>query len=429
MKGSALYQRSLAIKALMAIGVAAIALFVGVTLYQRLKGRLEYPPGPDQEEYLAAGVSFIEHFVFFWKSPVYSLWLGIFYILSGNNLEICFYLEKTVSVMLMSGSVGYFGWRLFDSRTGILLGVWVLNCKYLLSEHNNSHTLAACLFVAGALCLFLPNQNARVPVLLLLLFLSAQVRAEMWLPLLGVVVYLAATSLRLRAKPVSFKRLVTAQAAKYWISCGAVAAVLIVLFSLRQGSENKYDLINEAFAQNYGANYADRYNLSAQYPNPWGAGHEIMAKAMPGATTLIGAITQYPSATLEHILYNVRISIRAFPAASLGMDQPAMMAVLLALYVASFVFWKRPISYLQRWDALPEESRRLLIVWASASALLILNTYIFRVAARYYIQLIPAQLMLIAFALRAVMNKVRWRMYNAARVEQATASGSVEAER
>lgn len=424
MKGSALYHRSLAIKTLMTIGAAAIALSMGVTLYQRLKGRLEYPPGTDQEEYLAAGAGFVERFAFFWKSPVYSVWLGFFYVLSGKNLGTTFYLEKTVSVLLLSGLVGYLGYRLFDLRTGALLGIWILNCKYLLAEYNNSHTLTACLFVASALCLLLPNRNARIPASLLLLLLSVKVRSEMWLPMFGILAYLAITYLKPQVVQSLFKRPDGARVMKHWVGYGAVAVVLMALFSLRQGSEYKYDLINEAFAQNYGANYVDRYNLSNQYPNPWGAGHEIMAKTMPGANTLIGAITQYPSVIMEHVLYNVRVSIRAIPAASLGIDQPALMVIALALYIASFAFWKRPASYLQRWEAWPEETRRLLAVWALASLLLILNTYVFRVAARYYIQLVPAQLMVIAFVFRAAMNKMRRGAQNLAGEKQA-ASGRV----
>lgn len=395
------------LRALKIIGSAAVVTFMVVALYQHFKARLVYPPGPDQEEYLAAGAAFVERFVFFWKSPVYGCWLGFFYVLSGKDLETTFYLEKAASVFLLSGLVGFLGSRLFDLRTGVLLGVWVLNCKYLLSEYNNSHTLTGCLFVASALCLLLPNRNARIPASLLLLFLSIKVRAEMWLPGFGVLAYLSVTHLRAQFGQPPFERLKGAWSLRFWVGCGAVVLVLMAVFSLRQGTEHKYGLINEAFAQNYAANYVERYDLSGRFPDPWAAAHEIMNGAMPGANTIVGAIELYPSAVLGHVLYNVRASIKAIPAASMGMDRPGLMVVAVALYLASFAYGKRPVSYLQRWEVLPEETRRLLVVWTLASLLLIVSTYIFRVAARYYIQTIPTQLMLIAFILRAAMNKMR----------------------
>lgn len=384
---------------------AACALIALASLASyRLFQRIPYPPGIDQEEYLAAGRSFAEQFVFFWKSPLYSAWLGIFHFLSGGNQEFCFFLEKAVSVLLLALLVAYLGRLLFDTRTGLLLGVWVVNCKYLIWEVNNSHTLTACLLVAGALSLFLPNERARVPLALLAVFLSTQVRAEMRLPLAAMIVYVLWSWGRGLIKQTGASSIFDARAFRWWAGCGAMALALLVLFATRPGGEAKYELANEAFAQNFAANYVDRFGLHERYPHPWGAAHEIMGNAMPGADGLIEAFVKHPREVAAHVLFNIKVSLRALPANVLGVTNRWLMAAVFALYLVSFWLWPQRESYRAKWTALPEETRRMLIAWALGSGLLILNTYLFRVAARYYIQLIPVQTLIIVGVLRAAVE-------------------------
>lgn len=386
-------------------GVLAGAMIALASLASyRLFQSIPYPPGPDQEEYLAAGRSFAEHFVFFWKAPLYSAWLGIFHLLSGGNQQVCFFIEKAVSVLLLALLVAYLGRRLFDTRTGLLLGVWVVNCKYLIWEVNNSHTLTACLLVAGALCLFLPNQRARVPLALLAVFLSAQVRAEMMLPLAALIGYVLWSLGKRLIKRADAASIFDVHALRWWVGCGALALALLLLFASRQGGEAKYELANEAFAQNFAANYVDRFGLHERYPHPWGAAHEIMGNVMPGAQSLTEAVIHHPREVVAHVLFNVKISLRALPANVLGFTQRWLMAAIFVFYLASFWLWPQRDSYRARWAALPEETKRMLVVWALGSSLLVLNTYVFRVAARYYIQLIPVQTILIVFVLRAAVE-------------------------
>lgn len=384
---------------------AACALIaLGALASYQLFQRIPYPPGPDQEEYLAAGRGFAEHFVFFWKAPLYSVWLSVFHLLSGGDQRACFFLEKAVSVLLLALLVTYLGRQLFDVRTGLLLGVWVVNCKYLIWEVNNSHTLTACLLVAGALCLFLPNERARVPLALLAVFLSTQVRAEMRLVLAAMIAYVLWTWSRQWIKRTEARSSFSAGAWRWWAVSGATALALLLLFAARPGGEAKYELANEAFAQNFAANYVDRFGLHERYPHPWGAAHEIMDNVMPGASGLAGAFIKYPREVAAHLLFNIKVSLRALPANVLGVTNRWLMAAIFALYLISFWLWPQPRSYRAKWDALPKETRRLLIVWALGSSLLILNTYLFRVAARYYIQLIPLQTLLFVVALRAALE-------------------------
>jgi hypothetical protein len=368
----------------LAVGLSISAcLAVGWLLYLKLPGYVSYPPGPDQEEYLRAGVTAAERGVFFWKAPLYSLWLSLFYTLSGADPERSFYLEKAASIALLAGLTGFLARRIFDLGATVLATVWVLNCKYLLQEPNNSHTLTACLFTLGAVLVVRAAPGARLPLLLLVTYLATLVRAEMRLPLAAIIAWALLSILKPSLAGGSAGELFSVRAT---VLCAAIAIVIGSLFVLRADNESRYLLADEAFAQNFAANYVERLELSEQYPNPWGEAHAIMQLAMPGARTLTEAIIRYPAEVLRHAFYNVKVSIRAVPAAILGWKSKVVMALALMLYGCLCLFRRnREIG----WYALDDDQRRMLIVWGMASGLLVLNTYLFRSAARYYIQLIP----------------------------------------
>lgn len=386
-----------------------MTLIIGVALYHDLVQRVAYPPGRDQEDYLASGTAVVENFVFFWKAPLYSIWLGIFYMLSGKNLELCFYLEKTISILILAGLTGYLVKRLIDTRTGLLATIWVLNCKYLIIEQNNSHTLTAGLFTLGAISVISVESAARIPVLLLVLYLSTLVRSEMKLTLLVVVLFCLISAVRNMFRksgggPLLDKRSLTA-----CVVCGVIAISLATLITLRPGSENMYPLIDEAFTQNFAANYVDRCRLADQYPRPWQSSRNIMRKVMPGANTMFDAITKYPSLVYEHILYNAKISIRGVPASVLGLDRLWLMAGAFVLYLASYLVWRREGSSLRGWESLSVDSKNLLIVMALSGSTLIVSTLLFRAAARYYIQLVPTLIPGILLFSYLIREKVRSR--------------------
>lgn len=376
----------------LAVGLSISAcLAVGWLLYLKLPGYVSYPPGPDQEEYLRAGVTAVERGLLFWKAPLYSLWLGLFYMLSGADLERCFYLEKAASIALLAGLTGYLAGRIFDLSAAMLAAIWVLNCKYLLQEPNNSHTLTACLYTLGAVLVVRGAPGARLPLLLLATYVATLVRAEMRLPLAAIVALALLSILKPSLAGGSARKLFSVRATAL---CALVAIAIGSFFVLRADNESRYPLADEAFAQNFAANYVERRQLTAQYPNPWGEAHTIMQLAMPGATTLTEAIIRYPMEALHHAFYNVKVSIRAVPAAILGWKSRTVMVLALILYGCLCLFRRNTRV---GWYGLDDDQRRMLIIWVMASGLLVLNTYLFRSAARYYIQLIPILILGVLF--------------------------------
>lgn len=384
--------------------IPAVGLFLTfvVVLNRDLPGRLLYPPVADQQFYLSGGKALAEHFIFLWRAPVYSVWLGGLYLLSGSNLTKTFYVEKIVSVILLALLTARLGYELFDLRTAVLLGVWVLNCKYFLLETNSSHTLAASLWVVSALFLCAPNARVGVPFAFLTLFLSTQARSEMWIPLLAVAAWLGARCIQLKLKqPRGDHRRAFWQSYAYWIVAIISIAALSLLFSARSSPPEEHRLA-VAFGQNFSANYVERLNLQQRFPDPWREWQQVWAEALPNAATPLAALRLYPAELFRHFLYNVKLLARAFPANVVAFDRPVLMALVLLIYLASYGLWGSTKGYLGKWKSLSDEARLRLIVWAVALFALIPISLVLRVAARYYIQLIPIQLLAVAFVTQAI---------------------------
>lgn len=394
---------------------AALPLF-GAILHHGLADRLAYPPMSDQRMYLAGGMEFAERFLFFWRAPLYGAWIGIFHIASGGDPAASFHFEKLTTLLLLGLLVAYLGRLLFDVRTGLLLGVWVLNCKYLVLETNGSHMLAACLFVGSFLCFFIRDRRARLPAALLTLFLSTQVRSEMWIPFCAIVLSLLVLAVKDR---VQGKGRVTSSLARersYWVGGTIVAMGLSVLFYARATPPESHRFA-EAFAMNFAMNYVDRNHLTGEYTAPDLPYTEIWVRALPGVSSsadaierdrgelhLIDAFKRYPSEMLAHVLYNISLSVRGVPAMFLAFDRPMLMLIAFMVYIGSFVVWRRPGP--DRWKSLPENTKRLLVVWSLEACLLIPITLIFRVVARYYIPFAPVAMVFAVFVVRAVLSKV-----------------------
>jgi hypothetical protein len=397
-------------------GLKLLALFfgllvIGVMLYRDLSSRLPYPPMSDQEQYLASGGTFLERFTLEWRTPLYSIWMAGFYLLSGRDVKTCYYLEKVVSVLLLSLLVGWLGRQLFDTRTGLLLGIWVLNCKYLMIETNGSHILPASIFVLSLLCFFLPNRAMRLPAALLLLFISTQARQEMWVPFLAVVGYLAWRAVKRLIRGQASTGRLTLSGLRYWLAVIVIGGGLGLLIFWRLGPPIEHR-INYAFAQTFAYTYVERHHLSEKYPNPWISFEQVIAEAMPAIGTVPAfspwtAMKYYPVETRAHFIYNIKMAIRALPAMVLVLDHPILMLVIFLIYLASYIIWREPGGYLKRWKSIPDDTRRLMIIWILSIFLLILPTIVFNVAARYYIQLIPTELVLVAFIVRLAMDKIK----------------------
>ncbi len=374
-----------------------------MTLQLDLGKRLRFPSGSDQDSYLEAGKEFVEQAVFLWRAPLYSAWMGLFYFMSGEASQLCFFFEKYFSVFLFSLLVAYLGQKLFDLRTGLLMGVWVLNCKYFIIEANGSHAMVGALFTASVLCLLLQNKHTRLPFALFFLFLATQVRIEMWGVFLFVVVAVSIITFR-----GDYRRTIKWAQLKsggvYWLSCLTVGIGLTILFASRP-SFVEPPIPNHAFVQNFAVNYVERKGLLDRYPQPWAAVTRVWEDALPGATDALSAIRMYPNEIGAHFLYNLKLSLKALPANIFAVDNPLLMLVVMVVYFGTHVFWMKPADYLEKWRSIPADTFSLLAIFSIALCLVIPMTMIYRAAARYYIPLIPVQLVITMFAIRVAMSR------------------------
>jgi hypothetical protein len=392
------------------LALSLLAFLIGLlmaALHSGLHDRLAYPPASDQTMYLAGGTDFARHFRFFWRAPLYGAWMGFFYLLAGDDPQSCFYLEKYASFAVFSVSTAYLGYRLFDLRTGMLMGVWALNCKYLALETNGSHVLAATLFVFSLLCL-LRRDAARLPASLLMLFLATQVRSEMWGPFLAIVAVLAAGSIRRRREFVW----------KPWLVCAAIGLGLALLFNSRLSPEEPGRL-SEAFAMNFALNYLDRHPLETERTHEKENWMQVWVDALPGVSPSADAIARdrreirpfdairrYPREMIAHAVYNLKLAVVALPAVFLSFDRRALMLAAIVLYLLSFTVRKGEAMWLGSWDSFPPDAGRLVLGWAVALCLLIPICFVLRVVARYFIPLIPIQIALAVLMLRAITNSL-----------------------
>jgi hypothetical protein len=369
--------------------------------------------------YLAAARYFAHHFIFFWRSPLYGAWMGVFYLVSGCDPQLCFYLEKFASLVVLSLSVAYLGCRLFDIRSGLLMGFWTLNCKYVVLETNGSHALAATLFALSLNCLLLRNQAARVPTALLVMFLSTQVRSEMWVPFLAIVAYLAARSVRKRLSGQGPEFFVTSKMRHYWIICSVIGLGLILLFNARPSPEEPHRF-SEAFAMNFALNYIDRHHLSARNSLAETDWRYIWVNALPGVSRSADAIEldreelhpftavrKYPGEMLIHVAYNLRLAATALPAVFLAFDRRGVMFLIVTGYLLSLALIKKADDRPDKWNSFSREFRYLLLTWSLAICLLVPVSLVLRVVARYYIQLVPIQITSATLIIRATANKIR----------------------
>jgi hypothetical protein len=351
-----------------------------------------------------AGKEFIEEALFQWRAPFYSVWIGLFYLLSGKVLQSCFFLEKHFSVFLLSLLVACLGRKLFDTRTGLLMGIWVLSCKYFIIEANGTHAMVASLYVISMLSLSIRNQYARLPIALFPVFLATQVRVDMWVPLITIVVTIILVLFR-RLSSQSIKQAFAKPSIPYWTGCLVLCVVISVLFASRPGSIEP-PIAGQAFVSNFAVNYVERMNLGDRYPQPWYAVDQILKEAVPGASDTWTTIKMYPFEVKAHVKYNLKLILRALGANVLALDNPLWLLAAALMYFGSYTIGQKPGDYLEKWKAECRNSGPLIVIWFSALCWIIPMTMIFRAAARYYIPLIPLQICIFLFVTRALMNRL-----------------------
>jgi hypothetical protein len=393
----------------------SMLLLLGL-LHHNLSSRLRFPDGADQDVHVASARNFIHNFTFEAKCPLYTAWLSLFCALGKDDPARCFLLEKYVSVFLLSLLTAYLGTALFDKRTGLLLGFWMLNAKYLLLEPNGSNALAAIMFVASALSLCLHHRAIRLPLSLFFFFLSTLARPEMRLPFLIVLMFVlvrgAIRLARRRKRAEKGAAILPGRAVSYWAAAIILSLALSVIINNNLDS-NRWSISN-AFFLGFAVNYVARHNLAEQFPRPWASAYEIIPRAMPevkdpidapGMSGLIHTIQLYPQEFITHVLYNVKVAARVLPAMVLGFDSRLLMLLALAAHLGSYFFIKgsRRENYRQTPRALWQE----LLVWGLAATLVVPVSFVILVLWRYYIPLIPIGMIAVCFIIHRVLDRIQ----------------------
>lgn len=375
--------------------------------HRNLPRRVVYPPISDDQRgmYLQAGQIFADYGTFFQRAPVYGAWLGVIYLLSNRDLKSTFYVDKYVTTFALIFLIACLGWRLFDARTGLMLGIWTLNCKYLILESNGSHTLAACFFAASLLSLLIRRDSVRLPMALFFLFLSAQARSEMYVVLWFILTVLIVQGLkRWRERPLVLSRTAVPYAAGALVVCLALYA----LFAIRRIAPEP-NRLRETFAMSFALNYIERNHLPKTTP-----AYQIWSEVFPAVSpspaelqrdaskvNLVGAAWHYPKQIAAHFVYNVKLAVRALPAMFLGLDRPYLVFGALVLYLGSYFWWKST----PRWPLLPIRVRGQFWLWLLSAFWLVPISLVLNVVARYYIQLLPVFLIGIAMLLHVGLRK------------------------
>jgi hypothetical protein len=222
---------------------------------------LAYPPGTDQQSYLEAGIS-ATHGLLPDRGPLYSVWMAALFELAGPDLHRTFQVEKLVTTLALALTAGLVAGRIFGGATGLLVGAWVMNCKYLLHESNGSHTFAAVVWMTGLLVL-LSSLGPRRPLALIVLFLATQVRTELWVPFLLAAAGVIAREWNVTRRKVGGRPLALSWAAALLIGVAAWAALHANTYRapMQVG-------VRLAFQQGFAVTYVDRHDLRGRFPRP-----------------------------------------------------------------------------------------------------------------------------------------------------------------
>lgn len=384
------------------------AVLISPFLYSSFTQRLPFPSDSDQDEYLKDAQITADQFAFSRFRQLYSSWLAGFYLISGKDLRRCFYLEKTVSVLLLSLLVAFLGLFLFDARTALLLFIWVLNCKYMITEPNGSHALGASMLVASVLCFYLPNRSLRLPASLFILFLSLKVREEMIVPLAFVVSCLLIRA-AYRWKQGAKREPRLAMAKYYWIGGAVVFAAMLALFAARPNSSTS-PYLSILIRTEFAGTYVRRTGLINQLPGKkaWvqEAWDVTYNEKLPGVRNDWDLIRLYPGEELANIIYNLKITPRVAGAMFLAFDRTTIMLAAFLLYFLSFIIWPGRDGHFQRWRPIPRELGTLLVIWAIGTFLIVALVVPLYISSRHYVQLIPAEIIVTMFIVRLAMSKL-----------------------
>jgi hypothetical protein len=373
------------------LAAAMLALHAHLRSYPNLR----YPPGPDQINYLDEAPAFQQHLLVDPKVPLYTVWFSIFYA-TAPDLYWCFYIEHYALVLLLSVLVAFLGYRLFDRRTGLMLGFATLNAKYFVIEPNGSNGLAAAMIVVAALCLT-SRRPLRWPAAIFFLFLSMLARPEMALVLAAALLYLLwrAMAWFRRQRRVSRKLL-----APNWYLWACLVVVLagVTVFVKTHLNQAAPWSPTYAYFTAFAVNYPRRANLTDKYPHAWLETSRIIHDVMPQVTApvsplgsplggIIQAWTLYPRECLGNTFFNVKMTAIILPAILLGFSSRIWMLIAFIAWIGSY--------FVVRGSNRQNFAQTLAGTWQDMIALAVANlsligvTLFFLVMWRYYFPLLP----------------------------------------
>jgi hypothetical protein len=338
---------------------------------------------------------FQQHLLVDSKVPLYTVWFSIFYA-TAPNLYWCFYIERYALVLVLSVLVAFLGYRLFDRRTGLMLGFASLNAKYFVIEPNGSNGLAAVMVVAAALCLT-SRRSLRWPAAVFFLFLSMLARPEMLIPLTLVILYLLwKCAVWIRRQRRGSRRLL----GPGWYQWVCLLIILGAVTAFVKTHANQAAPWSPAYAYfaAFAVNYPKRANLTDKYPRPWSQSAEIIHEVMPQVTEpvsptasplrgIIQAWTLYPKECLSNTAFNVKMAAITLPAIMLGFSSRLFMMIATVAWIGSYFFVRG--SDRQNFAQTPASTWQDLIALAVANLSLIGVTLFFLVMWRYYFPLLP----------------------------------------
>jgi hypothetical protein len=391
------------------VSLLLAAVLLSPFLYRSFTQRFPFPSDSDQDQYLTEAQITAEQFVFAKVRPLYLSWLAGFYLIGGKDLRRALYLEKTVSVLLLSLLIAFLGLMLFDARTALLLFIWVLNCKYMITEPNGSHALAASMLVASVLCFYLPNRALRLPASLFMLLLSIEVREEMIVPVVVISGYLVVRAVYRWKKDARLRQPVQATAKYYWIGAAIVLAAMFALYAARPNNSTS-PYISILIRTEFAGTYVRRTGLIDQLPGKkaWvqEAWDVTYNEKLPGVKNDWDLIRLYPREELANIIYNIKITPRVAGAMFLSFDRPKVMLTAFVLYFLSFIIWPGRDGRFHRWRPIPKEIGSLLVVWAIGTFSIVALVVPLYISSRHYVQLIPAEIIVSMFIVRLAMSKL-----------------------
>lgn len=342
--------------------------------------RFPMDPLEDQSGYLESGALCGDHLLFRWRAPVYAAWLGGLYRLTGRDLGATFYVDKVASVVLVALLSASVALALWGWRAGLLAGTLAANSKYLLSEVNGSHALAAVLFLSSLRLLLMRNARVGRPAALATLFFAAQVRQEAWLPFLIVTTVLAFQAVR-RPRPAFSTR-----DAAPWIVAVVVCLAAVTLFRLRETGFEPHRF-EETFAQNLMLTAQERGRLPATGFNPFLDWRKAWPVLFPGVdpdqpTAPIAAAIANPGQVAGHLWWNLRHLPRTLAAAVLA---PRRWWVLVVVALGALAL---PAAREQAAAALSRGPE--VALWCAAQGSILIIAIGLVAWTRYYLPFVPA---------------------------------------